>query len=56
MLIHGTSPRVLQVPVRPFKHDEYERFLGCAYPYYASALSTMLAFAFLGLFFLYHKQ
>eukprot|EP00199_Chlamydomonas_sp_CCMP681_P000714 CAMPEP_0119107804 /NCGR_PEP_ID=MMETSP1180-20130426/11608_1 /TAXON_ID=3052 ORGANISM="Chlamydomonas cf sp, Strain CCMP681" /NCGR_SAMPLE_ID=MMETSP1180 /ASSEMBLY_ACC=CAM_ASM_000741 /LENGTH=437 /DNA_ID=CAMNT_0007093347 /DNA_START=11 /DNA_END=1324 /DNA_ORIENTATION=+ len=44
-----------QVPVRPFKHDEYERFLGCAFPYYASALSTMLAFFSLGFFYLYHK-
>lgn len=44
-----------QVPVRPFKHNEYERFLVCAYPYYASALSSMLAFFFLGFFFLYHK-
>ncbi|KAG2491121.1 hypothetical protein HYH03_010565 [Edaphochlamys debaryana] len=44
-----------QVPVRPFKHDEYERFLVCAYPYYASAASVMAAFFALGFFFLYHK-
>ncbi|PNH04740.1 Dolichyl-diphosphooligosaccharide--protein glycosyltransferase subunit [Tetrabaena socialis] len=44
-----------QVPVRPFKHNEYERFLVCAYPYYASALSVMLAFFSLSFFFLYHK-
>ena len=24
-----------QVSVRPFKHNEYERFIGQAYPYYA---------------------
>lgn len=46
---------LLQMPVRPFKHNEYERFLVCAYPYYASALSGMLAFFALGWFFLYHK-
>jgi len=39
--------------VRPFKHDEYERFLLAAYPYYASALSTMVAFFGLGWVFLY---
>ena len=44
-----------QVPVRPFKHNEYERFLFCAYPYYASAAGSMLAFFLLGVFFLYHK-
>lgn len=44
-----------QVPVRPYKHNEYERFLLCAYPYYASALSGMVAFFALGWFYLYHK-
>lgn len=43
------------VPVRPFKHDEYERFLLAAYPYYTSAVSTMVAFFALGLVFLYGK-
>lgn len=44
-----------QVPVRPFKHNEYERFLVCAYPYYASALSMMAGFFVLGFYFLYTK-
>ncbi|KAF6264698.1 dolichyl-diphosphooligosaccharide-protein glycosyltransferase [Scenedesmus sp. NREL 46B-D3] len=43
------------VPVRPFKHDEYERFLVAAYPYYASVLSTMAAFFLLGFAFLYSR-
>lgn len=43
------------VPVRPYRHNEYPRFLTCAYPYYASAVSTMAAFFVLGLYFLYHK-
>jgi hypothetical protein len=47
--------RSSQVPVRPFKHNEYERFLLCAYPYYASALSVMGAFFAVGMFFLYTK-
>lgn len=41
------------VPVRPFKHDEYERFLLPAYPYYASVISTMVAFFGLGFVYLY---
>uniref|UniRef100_A0A7S0YD16 Dolichyl-diphosphooligosaccharide--protein glycosyltransferase 48 kDa subunit n=2 Tax=Polytomella parva TaxID=51329 RepID=A0A7S0YD16_9CHLO len=45
----------LQVPVRPYKHDEYERFLTCAGPYYASAASSIVAFLALGWAFLYHK-
>lgn len=43
------------VPVRPYKHDEFERFILSAYPYYASVFSTMLAFFLLGLVFLYSK-
>lgn len=44
-----------QVSVRPFKHNEYERFLLPAFPYYASAFSMMFGFFTLGFFFLYHK-
>uniref|UniRef100_A0A383W075 Dolichyl-diphosphooligosaccharide--protein glycosyltransferase 48 kDa subunit n=1 Tax=Tetradesmus obliquus TaxID=3088 RepID=A0A383W075_TETOB len=43
------------VPVRPFKHDEYERFLAAAWPYYASVASTMAAFFMLGWVYLYSK-
>lgn len=44
-----------QVPVRPFRHNEYERFIVSAYPYYASVLSLMLAFLILDVLFLYQK-
>jgi oligosaccharyltransferase complex subunit beta len=42
-----------QVPVRPFRHDEYERFIPQAFPYYASALGMMAGFFALSLAFLY---
>ena len=45
----------VQVSVRPFRHNEFERFLTAAYPYYASVLSTMAAFFIFSLVFLYHK-
>lgn len=32
------------IPLRPFRHDEYERFIVAAYPYYASAFSMMAGF------------
>ena len=44
-----------EVPVRPFKHNEFERFLTAAYPFYASAASTMAAFLAFGFAFLYQK-
>lgn len=43
------------VSVRPFRHDEFERFLVAAYPYYMSVFSTMAAFFVFGFAFLYHK-
>eukprot|EP00611_Tribonema_gayanum_P029963 TRINITY_DN818_c0_g2_i1.p1 TRINITY_DN818_c0_g2~~TRINITY_DN818_c0_g2_i1.p1 ORF type:complete len:484 (-),score=177.26 TRINITY_DN818_c0_g2_i1:41-1492(-) len=33
-----------QVSIRPYKHNEYERFIPSAYPYYAGALSLMGGF------------
>ncbi|QDZ24928.1 dolichyl-diphosphooligosaccharide-protein glycosyltransferase [Chloropicon primus] len=44
-----------QVPIRPFRHDEYERFIAAAYPYYASIFSTMAAFFLFGFSVLYTK-
>ena len=32
------------IPVVPPRHDEYARFLPAAWPYYAGALSTSVAF------------
>uniref|UniRef100_A0A0D6QZT8 Dolichyl-diphosphooligosaccharide--protein glycosyltransferase 48 kDa subunit n=1 Tax=Araucaria cunninghamii TaxID=56994 RepID=A0A0D6QZT8_ARACU len=44
-----------QIPVRPFRHNEYERFIISAYPYYGGAFSMMAGFFIFGLVFLYHK-
>ena len=42
-----------QVSVTPYRHDQYERFLWVAYPYYVSALTLMAAFVLFGWVFLY---
>lgn len=44
-----------QIPVRPFRHNEYERFLTAAFPYYGSAFSTMAGFFVFTLVYLYNK-
>ncbi|KAG6548466.1 hypothetical protein Mapa_009954 [Marchantia paleacea] len=44
-----------QIPVRPFRHNEYERFIKAAYPYYGGAFSMMTGFFVFGIVFLYHK-
>ncbi|RLN49007.1 hypothetical protein BBJ28_00020580 [Nothophytophthora sp. Chile5] len=43
-----------QVSLRPFKHDEYERFIPAAYPYYASAFSMMAGVFLLSIYFLFY--
>ncbi|KAL2905614.1 Dolichyl-diphosphooligosaccharide--protein glycosyltransferase 48 kDa subunit [Bienertia sinuspersici] len=43
------------IPVRPFKHDEYERFIPVAFPYYGGSFSMMAAFFIFSILYLYHK-
>ncbi|CEG46264.1 RxLR-like protein [Plasmopara halstedii] len=43
-----------QVSLRPFKHDEYERFIPAAYPYYASAFSMMTGVFLFSVYFLFY--
>jgi len=45
-----------EVSVRPFRHNQYERFLPCAYPYYISVFLTILGFLIFSFYFLYHKD
>jgi len=45
-----------EAPVRPFRHDEYERFLVVAYPYYASVFACVGSFLVFSFYFLYHKE
>jgi oligosaccharyltransferase complex subunit beta len=45
-----------QITVRPLRHDMYERFILCAYPYYFSAFSMMFGVFILSFAVLYHKD
>jgi len=45
-----------QVSVRPFRHDQYERYIPTAYPYYASAFSMILGVFLFSCVFLHHKD
>lgn len=44
-----------QIPVRPFRHNEFERFITAAYPYYGSCFSMMAGFFIFTLVHLYSK-
>lgn len=44
-----------QIPVRPYRHNEYDRFLPAAYPYYGSAFSMMAGFFIFTIVHLYSK-
>ena len=45
-----------QVPVRPLKHNQYERFIPVAYPYYVSAFSMMVGVLIFSFVFLHYKD
>ncbi|XP_057456372.1 dolichyl-diphosphooligosaccharide--protein glycosyltransferase 48 kDa subunit [Lotus japonicus] len=44
-----------QIPVRPFRHNEYERFIPTAYPYYGASFSMMAGFLIFSAVHLYNK-
>jgi len=44
------------VSVRPFAHDEYDRFLTVAFPYYAGAFSMLAGFISFSWIFLHHVK
>lgn len=45
-----------QVSVRPLLHNQYERFVRSAYPYYASSFSMMVGVVLFSLVFLHFKE
>jgi len=51
----GKTPltTISRVSVRPLRHDEYERFIVSAYPYYTSAFSMLVGLFLFSLWFLY---
>jgi oligosaccharyltransferase complex subunit beta len=53
---YGFLTSITRTPVRPFRHNEYERFIESAYPYYASAFSMMAGLFLFSWFFLYHRE
>jgi oligosaccharyltransferase complex subunit beta len=42
-----------QVSIRPFKHNEYERFIFSAFPYYSSCFSAMIGLFIFSICFLF---
>jgi oligosaccharyltransferase complex subunit beta len=45
-----------QVSVHPFRHNEFERFIDVAYPYYLSTICNLVAFFIFGFVFLYNRS
>ncbi|KAJ3089857.1 hypothetical protein HK102_005314 [Quaeritorhiza haematococci] len=44
------------VQVRPYRHDQYPRFLTAAYPYYVNTFSMMAAFVLFSIVWLFNKE
>jgi oligosaccharyltransferase complex subunit beta len=55
VLTHSCAVGV-QISVRPFRHNEYERFIPAAYPYYMTSFSMMAAVVVFSFVFLYHRD
>ncbi|KAK9722394.1 oligosaccharyl transferase glycoprotein complex, beta subunit [Basidiobolus ranarum] len=55
---HGLSYVVEKdvVPIRPYRHNEYPRFLTVAYPYYASSGSMLVGFIVFSAVWLYNRD
>lgn len=53
---YGYLNSITRVPVRPFRHNEYERFIDAAYPYYAGSFSMMAGLFVFSWFFLYNRE
>jgi oligosaccharyltransferase complex subunit beta len=47
---------VTKVPLRPYNHNEYPRFLPTAYPYYIGVFSVFFAFVIFSLVFVFGKN
>ena len=45
-----------QFSVRPLRHDQYERFIESAYPYYVSSFSMMFGVFLFSIVFLHFKE
>lgn len=54
----GVSPIMVSevVPVRPYLHNEYERFIGMATPYYVASFSMLIGVFLLSIVILYGGQ
>jgi len=45
-----------KIPVRPFNHNEFDRYLFEAYPYYFTVFGTLGAFVVFLVYFLYDSS
>ena len=45
-----------KIPLRPFYHNEFPRFIPCAYPYYVSVFVILGSFILFSILFLYGKE
>ncbi|KAJ6254656.1 dolichyl-diphosphooligosaccharide--protein glycosyltransferase 48 kda subunit [Anaeramoeba flamelloides] len=48
--------KVEEIPLKPFWHNEYERFIPVAYPYYLSAILMLVGFFLFSIIFLYNED
>ncbi|KYQ88802.1 dolichyl-diphosphooligosaccharide-protein glycotransferase [Tieghemostelium lacteum] len=53
---YGNLQSLVRHPIRPFRHDSYERFIPSAYPYYAASFSMIIGTFIFSIIFLLHRD
>jgi len=44
------------IPVRPYRHTDYERFILAAYPYYSGSVSMLVGLFLFSVVFLFYRE
>eukprot|EP01133_Synstelium_polycarpum_P006743 gene6743-7837_t len=53
---YGNMVDIVRHPIRPYRHDSYERFIPSAYPYYAACFSMIGGVFVFSIVFLLHQD
>ncbi|KAF2071998.1 hypothetical protein CYY_006687 [Polysphondylium violaceum] len=53
---YGNLDTFVRQPIRPFRHDSYERFIPSAFPYYAACFSMIVGVFVFSIVFLFHQE
>jgi len=53
---YGFFTAISRVPVRPYRHNQFERFIDAAFPYYVASFSMLAGLFLFSWVFLFHRE